>query len=274
VRTYGLRFDVNCSILFTELPLLRRPAAAKAAGFGGVEFWWPWDAIAPSDKEADAFVRSIADAGIALVSLNFHTGDMAAGERGIVSHPARAREFRENVAACVDIAARTGCTRLNAPYGLRVPGTAVAEQDAVAIENLAFAARAAARTGASVLVEAINSVDIPGFPVDTSGKALAVIDAVISALMNTGDAGNVGFLADLYHLATMGEDVADVLSDCRERISHVQVADRPGRGAPGSGTLDFESLFRQLAGQRYDGWVGLEYVPADPAGSAASFAWL
>src|SRR5512146_3239823 len=266
MRTYGLRFDVNCSILFAELPLARRAAAARAAGFDGAEFWWPWDAVAPSDAEADAFGRSIADAGLELVSLNFHSGDMAAGERGIVSHPARSREFRENVAACVDIAARTGCTLLNAPYGLRVPGADTAEQDAVAVANLKFAADAAAGIGATVLVEAINSVDIPGFPVDTSGKALAVIEA-------TG-ARNVGFLADLYHLAEMGEDVAGVLSACRESIRHVQVADPPGRGAPGTGTLDFEPLFRQLAEQGYDGWVGLEYVPLDPADSAISFGWL
>jgi len=266
MRTYGLRFDVNCSILFTELPLVRRACAAKAAGFGGVEFWWPWQAVAPSDAEADAFVRSVDDAGVELVSLNFHTGDMAAGERGIVSHPARAAEFRENVAAAVELAGRMRCTRLNAPYGLRVPGTDAAEQDAVAVENLAFAARAAGRAGASVLVEAINSVDIPGFPVDSSDKAIAVIEKV--------GAPNIGFLADLYHLAKMGEDVADVLSRYRESIAHVQVADPPGRGAPGTGTLDFEPLLRQLAGQGYGGWVGLEYVPAAPGGSASSFGWL
>jgi hydroxypyruvate isomerase len=265
MRTYGLRFDVNCSILFTELPLGQRAAAAKAAGFGGVEFWWPWAAMVPTDAEADAFVRAIADAGVDLVSLNFHTGDMAAGERGIVSHPGRVAEFRENVHAVVEIAGRTGCTRLNAPYGLRVPGADVAEQDAVAIENLAFAARAAGKAGASVLVEAVNSVDIPGFPVDTSDKAHAVIEKV--------GAPNVGFLADLYHLAKMGEDVADVLSRRRESIMHVQVADPPGRGAPGTGTLDFEPLFRQLAGQGYDGWAGLEYLPSDPADSSTSFGW-
>jgi hydroxypyruvate isomerase len=266
MRTYGLRFDVNCSILFSELPLTRRAAAAKAAGFGGIEFWWPWDAMAPSDAEADAFVRSIEDAGVELVSLNFHTGDMAAGERGIVSHPARTAEFSENVAAAVELAGRTRCTRLNAPYGLRVPGVDVAEQDAVAAENLALAARAAGRVGASVLVEAINSVDIPGFPVDSSDKAIAVIEKV--------GAPNIGFLADVYHLAKMGEDVADVLSRYQESIAHVQVADPPGRGAPGTGTVAFEPLFRQLAGQGYGGWVGLEYVPAGPADSASSFGWL
>jgi hydroxypyruvate isomerase len=266
VRTYGHRFDVNCSILFTELPVLQRASAAQAAGFGGVEFWWPWEAMVPTDAEADAFVGSIGDAGVELVSLNFHTGDMAAGERGIVSNPARVRAFRENVAAAVEIARRAGCTRLNAPYGLRVPGVDVAEQDAVAIENLAFAAAAAGKAGASVLVEPINSVDIPGFPVDSSGKALEVITKV--------GAPNAGLLADLYHLAKMGEDVADVLSRHRDSILHVQVADPPDRGAPGTGTLDFEPLFRQLAEQGYDGWVGLEYAPADPADSAASFAWL
>ena len=266
MRTYGLRFDVNCSILFTELPLTQRATAARAAGFDAVEFWWPWDAMVPSDAAADAFVRSVADAGVELVSLNFHTGDMAAGERGIVSHPARAADFRENAAAAAEIAGRTGCKRLNAPYGLRLPGVPAAEQDAVAAENLAFAARAAEKAGAAVLVEAINSVDIPGFPVDTAGKALEVI--------GRADAANVGFLADLYHLAKMGEDVADVLSRHRESILHVQVADPPGRGAPGTGTLDFEPLFRQLAAQGYEGRVGLEYVPADPADSASSFGWL
>jgi hydroxypyruvate isomerase len=257
---------VNCSILFTELPLTERARAARDAGFGGVEFWWPWAAMVPTDAEADAFVASIADAGVELVSLNFHTGDMAAGERGIVSHPARRRAFRENVRAAAEIAGRTGCKRLNAPYGLRVPGTTAAEQDDVATENLAFAAEAAGKVGASVLVESINSVDIPGFPVDTSGKALEVI--------TKAGAPNIGFLADLYHLAKMEEDVAHVLSACRDSILHVQVADPPGRGAPGTGTLDFEPLFSQLADQGYDQWVGLEYVPSDPARSATSFGWL
>jgi hydroxypyruvate isomerase len=266
MRTYGLRFDVNCSILFTELPLLQRASAAQAAGFHGVEFWWPWEAMVPSDAEADAFVGSVKDAGVELVSLNFHTGDMAAGERGIVSHPARVPEFRENVAAAVEIAVRAGCTRLNAPYGLRLAGVGEAEQDAVAAENLAFAAAAAGKVGASVLVEAINSVDIPGFPVDSSDKAMAVIGRAASP--------NVGFLADLYHLAKMGEDVADVLGRYRESILHVQVADSPGRGAPGTGKVDFEPLFARLAAQGYDGWVGLEYLPPDGGDSAASFGWL
>lgn len=266
MRTYGLRFDVNCSILFTELPLLARPAAAKAAGFDAVEFWWPFEEMVPADGDADAFVAAIAGAGVELVSLNFHAGDMAAGDRGLVSIPSAAAAFRDNIGACVEIARRTGCRRLNAAYGLRLPGVDPARQDEVAIENLTIAARAAAAIGATVLVEAINSVDAPAFPIDSSAAAIAVIDKVPAA--------NMGFLADLYHLAKMGEDVPAALSAYRDRIAHVQVADPPGRGAPGTGTLAFEPLFAQLAAQGYAGSVGLEYVPADPADSPASFGWL
>jgi hydroxypyruvate isomerase len=266
MRTYGLRFDVNCSILLAELPLVARAAAAKAAGFDGVEFWWPWAGMVPSDREADAFVGSIRDAGVELVSLNFHAGDMAAGERGILSHPGRSGEFREHIAACTEIAGRTGCTRLNAPYGKRAAGSDHDTQDAVAIGNLRLAAEAAGKVGASVLVEAINSVDIPGFPVDTSARAMAVIEQV--------GAPNVGFLADLYHLAKMGEDVVEALTRYRDAILHVQVADPPGRGAPGTGTLDFEPAFARLAADGYTGWVGLEYTAADAADSRGSFGWL
>ena len=118
-----------------------------------------------------------------------------------------------------------------------------------------------------MLVEAINSVDIPGFPVDTSARAMAVIEKV--------GAPNVGFLADLYHLAKMGEDVADVLTRYRETILHVQVADPPGRGAPGTGTLDFEPLFAALARDGYAGWVGLEYAAGRPGRQRRDrFGWL
>jgi hydroxypyruvate isomerase len=274
MRTHGLRFDVNCSILFTELPLLARPAAAKAAGFGGVEFWWPWDDPVPGDKDADAFVTAIADAGVDLVSLNFITGDIAAGERGLLSVPQARDAFRANVPACAGIAARAGCTRLNAPYGNRVdPADArlTAEQDELAIENLLLAARAAGAAGADVLIEPINSVDVPLYPIDTSAKAIALIDTVRA---QDTTVGNLKLLADLYHLATMSEDLSAVLARYANQIGHVQVADVPGRGAPGTGTLDFESLFAQLAGQGYAGWTGLEYGPADPTDTTKSFTWL
>jgi hydroxypyruvate isomerase len=268
VRTYGLRFDVNCSILFTELPLLERPAAARAAGFEAVEFWWPFAGPVPPDGEVDAFVRALRDAGVRLVLLNFAAGDFAAGERGLLALPAGSAAFRDNVDVCVGIAAQTGCAVLNALYGNRVDGLPRERQDDLAAENLALAAAAAARAGATVVVESLNSHDHPRVALVSSRGALALIERVRA----TG-AGNIAFLADVYNLGRMGEDPAAVLARQASDIAHVQIGDVPHRGAPGTGELDFEALFGQLAAQGYPGWIGCEYRPSDPADSASSFGW-
>jgi len=269
MRTYGLRFAVNCSILFTELPLLKRPAAALAAGFDAVEFWWPFAAPVPGDHEADAFTGALADAGVQLALLNFAAGDMAAGDRGLLSLPEGSAAFRDNIDACAGIAGRAGCAILNALYGNRADGLSLRKQDELAAENLALAAGAAAGVGATVVVEAINSYDNPRAALVSSQRALEVINLV------RGQAGvaNIGFLADLYHLGKMGEDLPGVLARDAADIAHVQIADVPDRGAPGTGELDFEPLFGQLAAQGYAGWIGCEYKPADPADSSASFGW-
>ena len=268
VRTYDLRFDVNCSILFTELPLLERAAAARAAGFEAAEFWWPFSEPVPSDREAEAFVKALGDAGVRLVLLNFAAGDMVAGDRGLLSLPAGSAAFRDNIDACVGIAGQTGCGVLNALYGNRVDGLPERQQDELAAENLALAADAAARAGASVVLEALNSYDSPRAAIVSSRGALAVINAV-----RAGGAANIGFLADVYHLGRMGENLPDVLARQADDIAHIQIADVPGRGAPGTGGLDFEALFGQLAAQGYPGWIGCEYKPADPSDSSTSFGW-
>ena len=268
VRTYDLRFDVNCSILFTELPLLERAAAARAAGFEAVEFWWPFSEPVPPDREAEAFVKALGDAGVRLVLLNFAAGDIVAGDRGLLSLPAGSAAFRDNIDACVGIAGQTGCGVLNALYGNRVDGLPERQQDELAAENLALAADAAARAGASVVLEALNSYDSPRAAIVSSRGALAVINAV-----RAGGAANIGFLADVYHLGRMGENLPDVLARQADDIAHIQIADVPGRGAPGTGGLDFEALFGQLAAQGYPGWIGCEYKPADPSDSSTSFGW-
>ena len=138
MHTYGLRFDVNCSILFTELPLLKRPAAARSAGFDAVEFWWPFAEPVPPDREVDSFVEALGDAGVRLVLLNFVAGDMAAGERGLLSLPAGSAAFRDNIDVCAGIAERTGCGVLNALYGNRADGVPAQQQEELATENLAL----------------------------------------------------------------------------------------------------------------------------------------
>jgi hydroxypyruvate isomerase len=259
---HQLRHTVNCSLLFTELPLLERPAAARQAGFGAVEFWWPFVEAVPPDRQVDAFVTAITDAGVQLTGLNFFAGDMPGGDRGLVSWPKRAGEFRDNVEVTVGIGSRLGTQGFNALYGNRLEDVPAASQDEVAVENLAFAARAARRIGATVLVEPVSGA--PRYPLLTAGDALAVIDQV-------GEP-DIGLLADLYHLAVNGDDVERVIAEHTSRIAHVQIADAPGRGEPGSGTLPLDQQLTALEAQGYAGWVGLEYKPSTSTDEC--FGWL
>jgi hydroxypyruvate isomerase len=263
---HDLPYDVNCSILFTELPLLERPAAARAAGFGAIELWWPFAGAVPGDREVDALVRSIDDAGVRLVGLNFAAGDLAGGDRGLLSWPERAGEFRDNLEVTIGIGERLGCRLFNALYGNRVEGADPAAQDELATVQLALAGRAAARVGGTVLLEPLSGPT--RYPLRTAGDAVAVIERVAAG---TGVA-NLGLLADLYHLASNGDDLDRVAAEHAGRVAHVQIADVPGRGAPGTGTLDLDRHLRRLEAAGYRGWVGLEYVPGGP--SADSFGWL
>jgi hydroxypyruvate isomerase len=267
-RTMGhtLSYAVNCSILFTELPLLRRPDAVRAAGFDAVEFWWPFADAVPGDHEIDAFVGAIRDAGVALVGLNFAAGDMVGGDRGLVSWPARSAEFRDNIAVTVGIGAQLGTRAFNALYGNRVDSVAAEEQDELAVRNLAAAAAAVAEIDAVVLVEPVSGA--PRYPLRHAADAIAVADRVERA---TG-ATNVGLLADLYHLTANGDDVDAVIARYADRIGHVQIADHPGRHEPGTGEIDLDGQLAALQAAGYDGWVGLEYKPSTT--SAQSVEWL
>ena len=267
---HSLRYEVNCSILFTELPLLQRPAAVKAAGFDAVEFWWPFGTAVPADAEVDAFVRAIDDAGVSLVGLNFFAGDMPSGDRGLVSWPARSAEFRDNIAVVASIGERLGCTAFNALYGNRIDGVSAAEQDDLATENLALAGQGVAAIVGTVLIEPVSGA--PRYPLLTAADAAAVIDRVAAA-----GTTNLGLLADLYHLAVNGDDVGKAIAVFTGKpggITHVQIADAPGRNEPGTGDLPLDRRLSDLQAAGYAGWVGLEYKPSDPAGSAASFSWL
>lgn len=259
------RFEVNCSILFTELPLLDRPQAARNAGFDAVEFWWPWSMAVPSDTDIDQFVTAIDDAGVALVGLNFFAGDMAGGDRGLVSWPARSSEFRDNIDVTVGVGERLGCRAFNALYGNRQDGVSAQEQDELGAENLALAADAAARIGGTVLVEPVSGNE--RYPLLTAADALAAIDRAAG-----GTRDNIALLFDVYHLAANGDDVDAAIDAAAGRIGHVQIADAPGRNEPGTGKLDIERYLDRIYATGYDGWVGLEYKPS--GASADSFDWL
>ncbi|MFI9246212.1 TIM barrel protein [Streptomyces sp. NPDC053086] len=265
------RFNVNLSILFTELPLLERPAAAAAAGFSAVELWWPWvDSPTPEQSELDALKKAIEDAGVQLTGLNFYAGQLPGPDRGALSIPGEESErFRANLDVAVAFGRSLGCTTFNALYGNRVEGVDPAEQDALALENLVLAARAVGRVGGTILIEALNAPESPKCPIVSAPKAIEIVDKVNAA---TG-LGNAKFLMDLYHLSMNGEDLPSVIERYAAKTGHVQIADNPGRGAPGTGSLPLEELLGRLRKAGYDGWIGLEYKAGDRP-SAESFAWL
>ena len=254
----ALRYDVNVSILLTELPLLQRPQAARDAGFAAIECWWPFDVAVPPDRDVDAFVGAVRDAGVQLVSLNAYGGDLAAGERGLASLPGREAEFRDNLDVAVALLDELDCPTLHVLHGKR-DGSDPARQDELAVQHLRLAVDSARR--ATVVVEALSGDE--RYPVRTAADALRVLDRV---------GPDARFLCDVYHLSVNGEDPVAVVRRHADRIGHVQVADAPGRHQPGTGTVDVAGCLAALEDVGYSGWVGLEYTPLGP--STASFGWL
>lgn len=261
-----VRYDVNLSILFTELDLLQRPEAAKAAGFDAVEYWWPFPVAVPSDRDVDRFVRAVEESGVQLVGLNFFAGDMPAGERGVLSDPGRCSEFVDNVAVAAGIGDRLGCHAFNALYGNRIDAVGSSTQDDQATDNLAHAAKAVSGIGGTVLIEPVSGM--PAYPLKTADDAVAVIDRV----RRESGADNLKLLFDLYHLTVNGDDLDAVIDRHGKSIGHVQVADAPGRNEPGTGQIDFEHYFQRLRNAGYTGHIGLEYKPS--GASADSFGWI
>ncbi|TDD43439.1 hydroxypyruvate isomerase [Nonomuraea terrae] len=265
----AVSWTVNCSILYTDRPLLERPAAAAADGFTAVEFWWPFAEAVPGDREVDAFVRAIEDAGLRLTGLNFFAGDMPGGDRGLVSWPGRTRELLDNIPVVAAIGERLGCRSFNALYGNRIDGISAGEQDELGAENLAACVRGVAAIGGTVLLEPVSGA--PRYPLLRAADAVAVIDRVTDRVPDgVPVTSGIGLLADFYHLAVNGDDVPAVIDKYADRIAHVQIADAPGRGAPGTGSLPLGDWIDRLHATGYRGRVGLEHQHGGPG----TFDWL
>ncbi len=263
---HSLPYAANCSLLFAELPLLERPAAAYAAGFRAVEFWWPWPSEpVPADRDVDAFVATVADSGVQLVGLNFFAGNLAGPDCGVLSIPDRAGAFLDNIDVTVGIGERLGVRAFNALYGNRVPDERPEAQDELGTENLVRAASAANRIDATVLVEPVSGPK--PYPLRTAADVAAVVDRARSA-----GAQNVGLLCDLFHLANNGDDLDAAITTNQHLIAHVQIADHPGRHEPGTGTLDLDRHLSAIEAGGYSGYVALEYVPS--TNTSESLAWL
>ena len=260
---HPLPYAANCSLLFTEVELLKRPAAARAAGFDAIELWWPWpDQPVPPDVEIDRFVTAVREAGVRLIGLNFFAGDLAGADCGVLSIPARSKEFRDNIAVTIGIGEALGVPAFNALYGNRVSDVTPQQQDDLATENLTLAAKAAAAIRGTILIEPISGPK--PYPLRTARDIAAVLDRVA--------APNIGFLCDLFHLANNGDNIDAALDVYADRIAHVQIADHPGRGEPGTGTLDLERYLSTIESNGYSGYVGLEYIPTTT--TIDSLRWL
>ena len=242
------RFAANLTMLFTELPFLDRFAAAAKAGFEAVEFLFPYAYPA-------AEIRQRLDAhGLALVLHNLPAGDWDAGERGIACHPDRVAEFREGVAQALVYARALGVKQLNCLAGKAPQGVADEVLRETFVQNLRFAAAELKKAGLRLLIEPINTFDIPGFYLNRTVQA-------VSILVEVG-ADNAFVQYDIYHAQRMEGELAATVHKYLPRIGHIQLADNPGRNEPGSGEINYAFLFAHLDRIGYDGWIGCEYKPA------------
>lgn len=248
------RWSAHLSTLFTELPPLERPAAAAAEGFALCETWWP-----PAPDPMD-WARAVRDAGMRAAAVNADGGDLAAGERGYCNDPARAGDVRRAAVAAAEVAVAAGGAAVNLLAGRVRPDEPMEVQLEVAAAAVRCAADAVAAVGGRIVIEHLNAVDVDRPLLPTPADAAAFVDRVGHPA--------VAVLFDAYHAAMAGLDPVAALDDVAGRIGHVQFADHPGRGAPGTGALDLAALTRRLARLGYEGPVGLEFVPHGPTPAA------
>ncbi len=252
------RFCANLSMMFNEHPFLDRFAAAAKAGFTAVEFLFPYEF-----KAADIKARLDAH-GLEQVLFNMPPGDWNIGERGLASLPGRGAEFRDGVKRALDYAAVFGTKRLHCMAGLVPAGTAPGTAASLYAANLAWACELAKAAGALVVIEPINHRDMPGFFLNTSDQAAAVVEAI--------GRDRLAILFDIYHCQVTEGDVTSRMAKLLPLVGHVQIADVPARNEPGTGELNWNYIFGRIDSLGYDGWVGCEYRPAGE--TVAGLAWL
>lgn len=252
------RFAANLSLLFTEVPLPDRFALAAAAGFQAVEIQFPYD------YPAAQLAAAAQHAGTQIVLINVPAGDLMAGGPGLACHPARQAEFAAALPQALHYARTLGVTLLNILPGRLASGYSRAECEAALAANLSYAANFFAGSGIRLCCEAINDLDMPGFLLRTPDE--------VAALLAQVPAADIALQIDLYHAARMKQPILPMLARHLPRTAHIQFADCPGRGEPGSGTLPLAEYFDFIEKSGYTGWLAAEYKPG--ADTAATLGWL
>jgi hydroxypyruvate isomerase len=251
------KFAANLTMLFNEQPFLERFGAAARNGFKGVEFLFPYE------FEPQQLHEQLQRHQLQMVLHNLPAGNWAAGERGIACHPDRVAEFEQGVETALAYASVLGTQRINCLAGIQPDGVSSAAARDTLVRNLKFAAAALKRAGIPLLVEAINTFDIPGFFLSGTRQGLELIEAVGS--------DNLFLQYDIYHMQRMEGELANTIRNHLSVIRHVQLADNPGRFEPGTGEINYRYLLNFLDEIGYEGWVGCEYKPK--SGTEAGLGW-
>ena len=242
------KFAANLTMMFNEVEFLNRFSAAAESGFKGVEYLFPYD----YDKQD--LVDALQSNGLSQILHNLPAGDWGGGERGIAILPDRIEEFKQGVDSAIEYATALGCAQINCLAGV-VPQDSDRELlRKTFVKNLAYAAERLSEKGIKLLIEPINTLDIPGFYLNGTAQALDIIESVGS--------DNLAIQYDIYHMQIMEGDLARTLQNNLAKINHLQLADNPGRHEPGSGEINYPFLFNFLDEIAYQGWIGCEYKPA------------
>ncbi len=252
------KFCANLTMLWNEVDFIDRFAAAAKAGFAGVEYLFPYD------YDKNQLAAALKKHKLAQVLHNLPAGNWAKGERGIGCHPDRVGEFQDGVGRAIEYATALGCKQVNCLAGIAPAGADPERLHTTFVSNLKFAAQKFKQAGIKLLIEPINTRDMPGFYLNTSAQALDVIAEVGS--------DNLYLQYDIYHMQIMEGDLARTIEAHLKLIPHMQLADNPGRNEPGTGEINYPFLFRHIDRIGYAGWIGCEYKPR--AGTDAGLGWI
>jgi hydroxypyruvate isomerase len=252
------KFSANLSMLFCELPFLERFAAAAQAGFKAVEY------VAPYGYPPEQIAVLLEEHDLRQALFNMPAGDWEKGERGIGCHPDRIGEFQDGVGKVIDYAKTLKCPKVNCLAGILPNDVPHGAAFKTLAGNLSFAAAALRAESILLVVEPINSHDIPGFFLNTSSHGLNIMDAVAS--------DNLKLQYDVYHMQRMEGELMATLLRLMPRIGHIQIADDPGRHEPGTGKINYARILKLIDELGYDGWVGAEYRPLN--GTVAGLSWM
>lgn len=251
-------FAANLSMLFNEVDFLDRFTAAREAGFTGVEYLFPYD------FNKQDLIDALQSNNLTQVLHNLPAGDWNAGERGIAIMADRVDEFRQGVDQAIEYATALGCRQVNCLAGIAPEDADPAVLKSTFVNNLSYCAERLGEKGIRLLIEPINTIDIPGFYLSNTAQALDILQAVGS--------DNLSIQYDIYHMQVMEGNLARTIENNLSSIKHLQLADNPGRHEPGTGEINYPFIFSFLDSIGYEGWIGCEYIPA--AGTSAGLGWL